>query len=307
MLEPKVVIILLNYNQLNNIIECLASLKEVRYQNYEIILVDNCSTDNSWIILEENYPYLKRFKTEKNSGYTGGINYGFKKALEQNPDYILVLNPDTIVTENFLTALVLGMEKHPKAAAAGGLILAEHNRETIWFAGGKLIPWRGLAIHFNRKKSIKKYSSGRTEYVNFLTGCMVLFRANIMEYIGTENEKFFLYLEDIEFSARIIKKGYKLLYVSESIIYHKVIGEYDNILKLYYSVRNRLLLINLMNKGINKIISNIYFMLVINCKLLYWSVSKRNFYRAASKGLKDYFSDNFYEGHGLKEFYKSTS
>ncbi|PKL89914.1 MAG: hypothetical protein CVV23_02455 [Ignavibacteriae bacterium HGW-Ignavibacteriae-2] len=302
--EPKVVIILLNFNQQKNICECLESLSKINYKNFQTILIDNCSTDNSWSFLIENYPDLLKFKTDENSGYTGGVNFGFKKAQEFNADYVLVLNPDTLVTENFLTALVNGLENDISAAAAGGLILTEHDKEKIWYAGGKLVPWRGLAVHFQKGEILKNIKITKIEYVNFLTGCMILFRVDLLKQIGEINEKFFLYLEDIEISARMIKKGFKLLYIPDSIIYHKVFGEEDDIMKLYYSVRNRLLLINIMNKGLIRIISNLYFVIVIHGKLIYWRFMNKQFFVAASKGLDDYYTNNFHKGNGLDCFYK---
>lgn len=297
-----VVIIILNFNKSADTIECINSLKRIHYSDYKVILVDNCSTDDSFKIFSQKFHDIIKFRTEKNIGYTGGINQGFIKAFELNPEFILVLNNDTIVTENFLSELVKAMENDPKAGAASGLILAEHDRKTIWFAGGKLIRWRGLAIHFNKGKNLINYGDKSVKFVDFITGCMILFRTDILKVCGLEDERFFMYLDDIEFSSRIISKGYKLLYVPTAVIYHKVFGEKENALKLYYSVRNRLLLINEMNRGVTKIISKLYFTIIILLKIIFWKFTNDNFFRAAKFGLKDYLNNNFYESRGIQLF-----
>ena len=298
-----VVIIILNFNKSVDTIECINSLKRINYSDYKIILIDNCSTDDSFKIFSQKFPDIIKFRTEKNIGYTGGINQGFVKAFELNPEFILVLNNDTIVTENFLSELVKTMENNLKVGAAGGLILAEHDRRTIWFAGGKIIHWRGLAVHFSKGNIFSDKEDKREKLVDFLTGCMVLYRTDLLRICGLEDERFFMYLDDIELSSRIVKKGYKLIYVPKAIIYHKVFREKENPFKLYYSVRNRLLLINEMNRGVIKFISKLYFIIVIILKLIFWKLINNNFFNAAKFGLQDYLNNHFYEGRGFQLFY----
>jgi GT2 family glycosyltransferase len=111
-----------------------------------------------------------------------------------------------------------------------------------------------------------------------------------------------MYLDDIELSARILWKGYDLLYVPKAIIYHKVLGEKESAFKVYYSARNRLLLIKTAFRGLSKFIAAGYFLAVIMGKLLVWRFTNSGFYKAASYGLKDFFAGRFYEGRGIVEF-----
>lgn len=263
------------------------------------MIIDNCSTDGSYEYLKEEFPEYKVFRTDVNLGYTGGINFGFVKATEFDPDYILVLNNDTIVEKSFLTHLVNSMEKNSEAAGAGGLILAEHDRRTVWFGGGKLIPWRGLAVHFDKGLNKSEIKITSECPVTFLTGCMILFRAKALEKTGLEDDRFFMYLDDIELSSRIQRAGYSLVYNPESVIYHKVLGENKSPFKLYYSVRNRLLLINSMNSGVVKFIAKFYFITVILAKILLWSVTNSKFSKTARLALRDYFKGNLGKGNGL--------
>ncbi|GAB1347895.1 hypothetical protein MASR1M107_01060 [Ignavibacteriales bacterium] len=224
MAQPHIVIIMLNYNGAKDTVECIESLQKIDYENHKILIVDNSSTDNSVEVFREKFPELDLYITEKNLGYTGGINRGFREASKFGPKYMLVLNNDTIVEPNFLTELVNAMETNPDAAAAGGLILAEHDRNTIWFGNGKMIKWRGLAIHIDKGLPVEKRSIKTITETDFLTGCLILFRTDHLAKAGLEDEDFFMYLDDIEFSARLKKNGFRLLYQPSAVIYHKVSG-----------------------------------------------------------------------------------
>jgi GT2 family glycosyltransferase len=246
------------------------------------------------------FPFVSFYSTGKNLGYTGGTNYGIKKALEQNPKYILLLNNDTLAEPDFLDRMVDEMEINKKAAASCGMILAEHDKKTIWYAGGKLIHWRGLAVHTKKGKFKELLNDFNCKDVDFITGCMLLLRSEFLLTIGLEDERYYMYLDDIEFSFRIKTMGYSLLYVPAAVIYHKILGETESSFKLYYSVRNRLLLINQINKGVMKIISTLYFITVISAKIVFWKIFNYKFYKAARLGIRDYRKKNFYQGNGMK-------
>lgn len=297
MKEPLVYILLLNYNRLNDTIECVNSLKRIHYSNYKIVIVDNCSTDNSFPMLEEKLDEIELHQTGENVGYTGGINFGLKIIKEKNADYILVLNNDTIVEKDFLNNLIVAMEKNSAAGAACGTILAEHDQNKIWYAGGSINKLRGIAIHDYKDKNIS-FLPSENVITEFVTGCMILLRNEILETVGYEDERFFMYLDDIEYSLRIQAKGYLLLYVPKSIIYHKVFGEKENPFKLYYSVRNRLLLINTAFEYPHRLVARLYFYLVIIVKLILWRVWKTAFFQAGLAGINDYLKGNFGKGRG---------
>jgi GT2 family glycosyltransferase len=296
MSESKVGILILYYNRYEDTVACVNSILNIDYNNYKIILVDNCSNDGSFEKIKKELKGIEILQTGSNLGFTGGINYGIKYLLKQNYDYILTINNDTIVEKDFLSILVEAMENEPEAVAACGTILNEHDREKIWYASGKIVGWRGLAVHLNKGK--KFIPSSKVEYVTFITGCLMLLRASSIEKIGLLDEKFFMYLDDIEYSQRIINKKFKLLYVPGCIIYHKVFGEKESAFKLYYSVRNRLLLISTAFNKITGFIASVYFLLVITLKIIYWLYSNPVFAKAAIAGLSDYIKKNFGQGHG---------
>jgi len=297
---PFITIVVINYNRAQDTIECIQSINDIDYPNFIILLIDNCSTDNSVDILRKQLKDVEIIKTEKNLGYTGGVNYGLKIAQEKQSDYILLINNDTLVEKTFLTEMVSAMENDQKAAVACGTILCEQNRKEIWYAGGKIVKWRGLAIHKGKKSILNYENSNRPVYTTFVTGCMMLIRTKYLQEIGLEDERFFMYLDDIEMSARIQRKGFKLLYVPASVIYHKVLDKDKSPFMLYYSVRNRLLLISLMLSSSMKLIANIYFLSVITLKMIIWKFNNPVFFKASKYGLEDYFRKNFFKGRGFE-------
>ena len=293
---------ILNYNLTDYTIACVQSLRKSTYPALDILVVDNASTDGAVQRMSEALAGVKIRSTGSNLGYTGGVNAGVRWAMESRPDYILVLNPDTEVQADFLEHLVGGMEAFPSAAAACGTIYKSHVRDEAWYAGGRMIPWRGLAVHERKGDRLQPGELGAPRLVTFVTGCMALYRASALPAIGPQDERFFLYLDDIEMSARIARKGYGLLYVPKSAIHHHVKGEEENPFKVYYSVRNRFLLIGTAFAGLERAVASVYFASVITAKMIVWAVVNRPFFRAAALGLADYASGRLGEGRGLQAF-----
>ncbi len=305
--QPRVVISVLNFNLWKDTIECVRSLQEIDYSAFHIHVVDNGSTDGSFEILKKELPSILLHSTGENLGYTGGVNACLKYAQEAAPDYILIINNDTIVDRGFLRHLVEAMESDPNAAAACGTIYCHHDPERVWFAGGHMVPWRGLAVHDHVGQILPREGLGPPRRTDFLNGCMVLFRVSALKRVGGEDERFFMVLDDIELSARIQKRGYALLYVPRAVIFHKVLGEDLSPFKIYYAVRNRFLLINTAFDGADRFIARLYFSVVISAKLLYWAATHRKFFRAAWFGLQDYARGRFGPGRGTTVFvYRTT-
>lgn len=300
---PLVTVMLLNYRMADDTIACVRSLEKVEYPSVRILVLDNASNGDDVARLSAALPGVPVKLTARNLGYTGGVNAGIRWSIEEtSPEYILVLNPDTRVEPDFLDHLVRGMESHPRAAVAGGTIYMSHRPTVAWFAGGRMIPWRGLAVHDHKGEVVERAALGEPRPVTFVTGCLALYRVSALARIGEQDERFFLYLDDIEMSARIARQGFELLYVPKAVIHHKVKGSEENPLKLYYSVRNRLLLVWTAYPLWIRIVASLYFACVISLKMLVWLVVNREFLRASAMGLEDFVRGRFGEGRGLTAF-----
>jgi len=282
--RPRVSIVVLNWNGWEDTIECLESLFQINYPNFDVILVDNTSEDDSLEKIRDYcsghlpvkssffnynshnkpitvYEYYETFKKDKrplknenltnkhitliknseNRGFPGGNNVGIKFALEFfDPDYILLLNNDTVVDENFLGELIKNGDSND-VGILGPKIYFYDEPQTIWSAGCK-ISWklsRGIQIGTNEVDTGQYNEIKEVEYVS---GSAFLIKTEVIEKIGLMDEKYFLYFEESDWTLRANQEGFKSLYIPTSHIWHKVSksgGGISNPIGLYYITRNR--------------------------------------------------------------------
>ena len=218
--KPKVSIVVLNYNNPNDTIECINSLMRNSYENFDVILIDNGSTDNSVELLKPiKYKNLIFIQNEKNLGFAGGCNVGIQYALQNGADYVLPLNNDTIIKEDFLDSLVGQASKYPDAGAIGPKIYFYDEPDKIWFAGG-YIDWKYDGAHTGYGKlDDNKYNTEQS--VEFITGCAMLIKREVIEKVGLLESSFFAYQEDVDFCVRVRKAGYKCIYIPYPEVWHK--------------------------------------------------------------------------------------
>jgi len=247
-MHPFVFIILVNWNNSEETLECLQSLKDVSYPNFHVLVIDNASGDNSKERLdawESDYPYTV-LQNKSNMGFTGGNNTGIRYALAHGANYILLLNNDTVVDKEFLTYLVEDMEAHPQVGIAGPSIYFYDKPKILWFNGGtiSLRKFVGSIEHENMGGRQKKEQSEDTE---FITGCALMGRARMWKEMKYLDHRFFLYFEDADLNIRAKKAGWGIRLVPRAKIWHKVsvttLGKLGAPKILYYHYRNAHLLI----------------------------------------------------------------
>lgn len=251
---PKVVIIILNWNGWQDTIECLESLKELDYDNFEIIVVDNASTDES---VQKLRDYLKNYTHHSllitnylNLGFAGGNNIGIKHALKEGTDYVLLLNNDTVVDKNFLKELVRVGESDKKIGILGPAIYFFDEPDKIWFLGGRFswlkTRWLKGRGHLGYDIEIPDSFRQKPQKVDFITGCACLVKQEVIKKIGCLAEEYFLYYEDVDWSLRARKAGYQCMVAPKSKIWHKISASARKIGSpriLRYHFRNVLLLV----------------------------------------------------------------
>lgn len=256
-----VAIILVNFNGSDDTIECILSLEGQTYQDYQIIVVDNCSTDNSieHLKLAQQEHRFALLRAKENKGFSAGNNIGIKYAKEHNADYFWLLNNDTLVEPDTLDKLVSGFSNSSKCGATIGKIYYEKDRTMIWYAGGSINPHTSRTEHWNYGKKDKGEVTG-LQKVTFATGCCLFISRQVLEKVGLLDESYFLYEEDAEYSFRICEAGFDILYLPDAVIYHKVSASTGQTspLSQYYTMRNKYHLIRQHFKGINKWTAYIY-------------------------------------------------
>ena len=298
MANPLVAAVLLNYKRPYDTIECVKALRKSTYSNLHMIVVDNASPDDSVYQISKALPGVEIIQADKNRGYAGGMNTGIRRAFQLSPQYILLANSDTIAAEYFLEMLVEALEKEPVAAAASGTIYYYPGRNKIWYAGGTIRYWRASAFSHHHLVGDGKVNVETVQYVSFVSGCAFLVRSAVLIQVGLFDERFFMYLEDTELCSRLIRSNFRLLYVPNAVLFHKVYDERLQPLSVYYSIRNRLLFLKLSGQGLSRFIGFIYLSSVLALKMLLWLLLKPPLFIACRWAIQDFVTGKFYEGSG---------
>ena len=208
MSSPKVSIIIVNYNGKELLQKCLDSLLKVNYNNFEIILVDNNSTDGSVEFITKNYPSLIIIKLDSNKGFAEPNNVAAKISKGK---YLLFLNNDTVVTPNFIFEMVKVMETDKKIAICQSLLLKPDGSVD---SSGDFIDHLGVVYNSKTKiDEIREVSSAR--------GASMLVRSDIFEKLDGFDQKFFVTFEDVDLCWRSWILGYRVLIIPTSIVYHE--------------------------------------------------------------------------------------
>ena len=214
MINSKVAVIIVNWKKYDITSSCIESILNSTNSNFKIILVDN-ESDNKKV---KNFKYrneIKIIQNKKNEGFSKANNIGIDYALKNNYDYTILINNDTIVEKNLIEVL-LKTAQAKNFSVVQPLIL-KYNGKEIWNAGGRINYFFG---NFITRKKVGNSLNSSHELTEWLTGCCCLFKTKIFKEIGKLDESFFAYYEDVDFSLRLKKHGYKIGFTSKTHIYH---------------------------------------------------------------------------------------
>jgi hypothetical protein len=234
--KPSVAVVLLNWNGLSDTLECLESLSQCSYAPLSLYVIDNGSREKIGGVIRERFPRVRLIENAKNLGFAEGNNQGIREAMQEGYDYILVLNNDTIVDQDFLEPLISRMEKDPSLGAVSPLILYASPPNFIWFAGGEPLFFGLHARRFYFRKNVEKYPHKTPYNVGILSGCCMLVSRKVWEQLGLFDPLYFSYWEDTDFCHRLREAGLKMAIVPQSRIWHKVsssMGGMNNPVSLY--------------------------------------------------------------------------
>ncbi|MCI0382593.1 MAG: glycosyltransferase family 2 protein [Chlamydiae bacterium] len=316
---PKISFIILNWNRKEDTLACLASVSEVDYPNFEIVLVDNGSTDDSIQATQERFPKITIIPTGKNLGYAGGNNVGIQFCLEKGADYLFILNNDTTVSSDTLKNMIPLFKEHPRLGILGCKIYLFDKPFTFDHLGGK----------WNRKKACfdligwRQFDDGKSweepKEIEYVCGAAMLVKREVFQKVGLFEPRFFLFCEEADFCHRARQIGYSTMTCPTAKIWHKVSASFTGgkIQATYFLWRSRLLWIerncSLWEKAL------LFFPLLLQISNLWKGKTLKKmqmiFYRsffpkksldrveekllrcqAASEGIKDYFLRKFDSG-----------
>mgnify|MGYP000875093325 FL=1 len=229
--SPLVFILILNYNGKTTLPRCLRSVFRLNYPLFRVVVLDNDSSDGSFEHARRAYPKAHFIKNSENVGFARGINVGIRFALDQRAEYVWLINPDAVVSEDSLGLLVNILEHNPHAGMASPRIVSPTN--ALWFGGGTIRWLRMRAVHAPLRSETIPFETG------FLSGCAPLIKSSVFKAIGLFDERFFLYYEDVDLSYRAKRKGFSIIVHPKATVTHSEESA-KNPEKTYWLVRSGL-------------------------------------------------------------------
>ena len=281
----EVSVVIPNFNGIAFLDSVLASLEGQTLNNFEVILVDNGSTDGSCSFVTANYPWVHLIELSENFGFCGAVNAGIRAA---KAPYVLLLNNDTEVKEDFVEEMLAAIRRHKNAFSCGARMVQYHDRDKLDDVGNYYCAL-GWSFARGRGKDIHAYET--EDRIFSACAGAAIYRKKILEKIGYFDEEHFAYLEDTDIGNRARIYGYENWYAPKAIVYHVgsgTSGSRYNQFKTRYSSRNNIYLIY-KNMPLLQIILNLPFLVAgFLVKFLFFAVKGMGKEYAA--GIKNGFS-----------------
>lgn len=246
-LPPLVSVVTLNFNGKRFLQGLFESLERCTYPNLEIIMVDNCSDDQSVAFVREHFPAVKVVINEQNLMYAGGNNQGLKVAAGE---FVCLINNDVDVDAGFIEPLVEAMREHPEIAAVQPKILAMQQRDYLEYAGacGGFVDFLGYPflrgrLFFTTEKDSGQYDDPAELF--WASGACLFLRKSALEEAGFLDEDFVMHMEEIDLCWRLRLLGWKIMAIPHARVWHHVGGtlDKDNPRKTYWNFRNNIFLL----------------------------------------------------------------
>jgi len=271
--SPLVSIIILNYNGLKVTDNCLKSVFKTKYPNFEVILVDNASTDGSAEYFSERYPAVKVMVNSENKGFSEGNNIGIRAA---EGEYVALLNNDVEVTPSWLSELVKVAESDPLIAACGPKILSFYNRKRFEYNGaaGGFFDIYGYPVLQGRIFEKIEEDHGqynKTRDIFWSGGCCILIRKDTLNETGLFDGILFPdTFEEMDLCWRILLRGYRIVYVPSAKIYHMggSSAPADQFRRWYFKQRNNLIMM-IKNYDLNNLIKTMPFRILLEIPTMF--------------------------------------
>jgi GT2 family glycosyltransferase len=217
----------LNWNNYDDTKKCLDSLRLATYPNLRVMVVDNGSVDNSGSQLASEFSEWRFIFNDKNLGFARGCNAGIRAALQDNLcAYVALLNNDATVPPAFLEKAIDTAEANARIGVVGGKILTSPQEKRICYAGGSIDRLRaGCRSRGGLRIDRGQFDKART--TGFITGALMLIKREVLETVGLLAEEYFFGVEDMDYSLKVRRAGYKLYYVPEFLAYHRGDGSHN--------------------------------------------------------------------------------
>ena len=214
---PKVSIVIINWNSGKDIGLCLESLRKTKYDGYEVIVVDNGSTDGSTEMIEKDFTEVRIIRNGENLGAAGANNIGMKDGFDHGADYVWILNNDVEVKPDTISKLVSYAEGHPQFGLFSPVLYYHGTKDKIQYAGSTIDLKKQVSKTYTDIKEFAKTDQKKA----WLWSTAILVKKDVYQRIGSFREKFFAYCDDMEYSLRAQNAGFGCAVVPKSKLYHK--------------------------------------------------------------------------------------
>jgi hypothetical protein len=241
-MTPKVVVATLTWNQKKDVLECLSSLVKLDYPNYELVVVDNGSTDGTFEAVREQYPKVRIVRHSENLGCAEGVNGEIRAAIQANADYLFIIANDATVEPSTLAELVKVAEKDSKIGMVNPKVYYDGTEKKIWFSRGAKFDWiRGRFFGFVQNVEDDGSFDEETE-ADFFPGGFSLVPTEAIKKVGFLDPQYFIFFDDSDWSYRIHQAGYVGRYAPKARAWHKPSSSVgmESPSFYYYRTRNRL-------------------------------------------------------------------
>jgi GT2 family glycosyltransferase len=241
--DSRCTVIVLNFNGAHLLPACLDSLAQQDIP-IETVVIDNASTDGSADLVAQKYPQVRFITLEKNSGFSIANNVAMRDALSRGSNYVLLLNNDTFAAPDFVSQMLSVSEGDLSIAVVSPKIFFAHKPEELWYAGGDFSLWTSATGHRGWKQ-VDRGQFDQLHDVTQATGCAMLVRSSAIREVGLLDEQFWIYAEDLDWSVRFLKKGYRIAFAPKARLWHldgatnvKSLGSGSQAVRQFLSTRN---------------------------------------------------------------------
>ena len=305
--KPSVNIIILNWNGIDDTLECLDSVSKLTYPNVTTVVVDNGSGNNEAARIAETYPSVIVLPQTENLGFCGGCNVGINYALDHGADYVMLLNNDTLVPPDIIDKLFAGIEDLENVGAISPVILEYPETKKIWFSDARWVPEEAQFRLARPDDKYEEVSSRGPFTTQFACGCCMFVSVDVLKKVGLLDERYFAFYDEAAWCAEAHSKGFESYVVPTAVVYHKVSRSTPALVSTYLLTRNRMLWMKENLPFGTRIKSFPYLLREVGW---HWAnilgLTRRNHYskahsKAVLHGYRDYLRRKFFRWSGASE------
>ena len=237
-------IVICNFNKVEYLKGCLETLYKSSFEklSYDVIVVDNASTDESVEFVKKNYPSIILLQNETNTGGSGGFDRGIQYVMKQNYTYVALLDNDILLENDTILNLIKYIKKNPKVGVVGSKICTMDNPEILQEMGSFI----DFSEKFNIETPLKSHKDDdflpEVVSCDYVPACCLITTNEILNKVGSFNTKHFIYWDDMDWCTRVKRAGYEIHAINNSRVFHKMgAANHTNTFGVYYFERNRIM------------------------------------------------------------------